>query len=64
MNILETIEKKRENQELTKEEIEYFVNGYTEENDRLWPFTEWSFFRHKIPTKASQILVMLYLERK
>ena len=32
MNILEIIEKKRENQELTKEEIEYFVNGYTEEN--------------------------------
>ncbi len=31
MNILEIIEKKRENQELTKEEIEYFVNGYTEE---------------------------------
>ena len=29
MNILEIIEKKRENQELTKEEIEYFVNGYT-----------------------------------
>lgn len=32
MNILEIIEKKRENQELTKEEIKYFVNGYTEEN--------------------------------
>ena len=32
MNILEIIDKKRENQELTKEEIEYFVNGYTEEN--------------------------------
>ena len=30
MNILEIIEKKREKQELTKEEIEYFVKGYTD----------------------------------
>lgn len=29
MNILEIIEKKREKQELTKQEIEFFVNGYT-----------------------------------
>lgn len=31
MNILEIIEKKREKQELTKEEIEYFVKGYVNE---------------------------------
>lgn len=31
MNILEIIEKKREKQELTKEEIEYFVTGYVNE---------------------------------
>lgn len=30
MNILEIIAKKRDKQELTKEEIEYFVKGYTE----------------------------------
>ena len=30
MNILEIIEKKREKQELTKEEIEYFVKGYVD----------------------------------
>ena len=30
MNILEIIEKKRENKELTKQEIEYFVKGYVE----------------------------------
>ena len=30
MNILEIIEKKREKQELTKEEIKYFVKGYVE----------------------------------
>lgn len=30
MNILDIIEKKRERQELTKEEIEFFVKGYTE----------------------------------
>lgn len=29
MNILDIIAKKRDNQQLTKEEIEYFVNGYT-----------------------------------
>lgn len=29
MNILEIIEKKRDKKELTKEEIEFFVNGYT-----------------------------------
>lgn len=29
MNILEIIEKKRDKLELTKEEIEYFINGYT-----------------------------------
>lgn len=29
MNILEIIEKKRDKVELTKEEIEYFINGYT-----------------------------------
>lgn len=29
MNILEIIEKKRDKTELTKEEIEYFINGYT-----------------------------------
>ena len=29
MNILEIIEKKRDNNELTKEEIEFFINGYT-----------------------------------
>lgn len=28
MNILEIIEKKRDNKELTKEEIEFFINGY------------------------------------
>lgn len=32
MNILEIIEKKREKQELTKEEIEYFVKGYVDGN--------------------------------
>lgn len=31
MNILEIIEKKREHQELTKEEIEYFIKGYVNE---------------------------------
>ena len=31
MNILEIIEKKRDNNELTKEEIEYFVKGYVNE---------------------------------
>lgn len=31
MNILEIIEKKREKQELTKEEIKYFVKGYVDE---------------------------------
>lgn len=31
MNILEIIEKKREHQELTKEEIEYFIKGYVSE---------------------------------
>ena len=30
MNILEIISKKRDGQQLTKEEIEYFVSGYTE----------------------------------
>ena len=30
MNILEIIEKKREKQELTKEEIKYFVKGYVD----------------------------------
>ena len=30
MNILEIIEKKREKQELTKQEIEYFVKEYVE----------------------------------
>lgn len=30
MNILEIIEKKRENKELTKQEIEYFVKGYVD----------------------------------
>lgn len=29
MNILEIIEKKRDKKELTKEEIEFFINGYT-----------------------------------
>ena len=29
MNILDIIAKKRDKKELTKEEIEYFVNGYT-----------------------------------
>ena len=29
MNILEIIAKKRDKKELTKEEIEYFINGYT-----------------------------------
>ena len=29
MNILDIIAKKRDNKELTKEEIEYFVEGYT-----------------------------------
>lgn len=32
MNILEIISKKRDNKELTKEEIEYFVKEYTAEN--------------------------------
>lgn len=31
MNILEIIAKKRDKQELNKEEIEYFINGYTNE---------------------------------
>ena len=31
MNILEIIEKKRDNKELTKEEIDFFVKGYTKE---------------------------------
>lgn len=30
MNILEIIEKKRDNKELTREEIEFFIKGYTE----------------------------------
>lgn len=30
MNILEIIEKKRDNKELTKEEVEFFIKGYTE----------------------------------
>ena len=30
MNILEIIEKKREKKELTKDEIEYFINGYVD----------------------------------
>ena len=30
MNILEIIEKKRDNKKLTKEEIEYFIRGYTD----------------------------------
>ena len=29
LNILEIIEKKRDKKELTKEEIEYFAQGYT-----------------------------------
>ena len=29
MNILEIIEKKRDKKELTKEEIKYFIEGYT-----------------------------------
>ena len=29
MNILEIIEKKRDKKELTKEEIEFFINEYT-----------------------------------
>ena len=29
MNILEIIEKKRDNRELSKEEIEFFIKGYT-----------------------------------
>ena len=33
MNILEIIEKKRDKKELTKEEIEYFIDGYT--NDKV-----------------------------
>ena len=32
MNILDIIENKRDKKELTKEEIEYFVRGYTEGN--------------------------------
>ena len=32
MNILDIIEKKRESKELNKEEIEYFVEGYTNGN--------------------------------
>ncbi len=32
MTILEIIEKKRDNKELTKEEIDFFVNGYTNGN--------------------------------
>ena len=31
MNILEIIAKKRDSKELSKEEIEYFVKGYTED---------------------------------
>ena len=30
MNILEVIEKKRDKKELTKEEISFFIKGYTE----------------------------------
>ena len=30
MNIIDIIAKKRDKNELTKEEIDYFVNGYTE----------------------------------
>ena len=33
MNILEIIEKKRDKKELSKEEIEYFIEGYT--NDKI-----------------------------
>ena len=29
MNILDIIEKKRDKKELSKEEIEYFIKGYT-----------------------------------
>ena len=32
MNIIEIIEKKRDNKELTKEEIDYFIKGYTNGN--------------------------------
>lgn len=32
MNILEMIAKKQKKQELTKEEIEYFIEGYTKES--------------------------------
>ena len=30
MNIIDIIAKKRDKKELTKEEIDYFLNGYTE----------------------------------
>ena len=33
MNIQEIISKKRDNKELTKEEIEYFVLGYSNRNN-------------------------------
>ena len=47
MNILEIIEKKRDKKELTKDEIEYFIEGYT--NDKI------------VDYQASALIMAIYL---
>lgn len=47
MNILEIIEKKRDKKELSKEEIEYFIEGYT--NDKI------------VDYQASALIMAIYL---
>ena len=47
MNILEIIEKKRDKKELTKDEIEYFIEGYT--NDKIADY------------QASALIMAIYL---
>ena len=47
MNILEIIEKKRDKKELSKEEIEYFIEGYT--NDKIADY------------QASALIMAMYL---
>ena len=47
MNILEIIEKKRDKKELSKEEIEYFIKGYT--NDKIADY------------QASALIMAMYL---
>ena len=47
MNILEIIEKKRDKKELSKEEIEYFIEGYT--NNKIADY------------QASALIMAIYL---